>query len=1121
QAFEGIEIKIQKIEEDLAKNEEVISDIKKWVGALAEADSSALSNLVLKAQAQSNLAELVKKGGGVGDGAGQVVETQVEGQGREEEKPREMYEVVPGQNVPVSGSMCQWTSAQGTSSDIDMHKLFDALPFDNPDGGVWKQGWPVTYDANQWKEQKLKIFVVPHTHCDPGWIKTFTDYYKQQTRNIFENMLPQLEKDPRRKFIYAEISYFSLWWDEIDAMKRDRVKKLVDAGRLEIVTGGWVMPDEANTHYFAMLDQLIEGHQWLNGTLGVKPKSGWSIDPFGYSSTMAYLLKRTGFDNMLIQRVHYSIKKELAKQRALEFRWRQQWDQEKTTDMFCHMMPFYSYDIPHTCGPDPKVCCQFDFRRLPGSKYNCPWKVPPVAINDGNVATRAQMLLDQYRKKAQLYKTNVLLAPLGDDFRYDKTDEWDLQMGNYQKLFDYINSNPELGAEGKFGTLSDYFNAVHEAHPSSDFFPSLTGDFFTYADRDDHYWSGYFTSRPFYKHLDRVLEANLRSAEILFSLALGYARKETASNFPSVDLMRLLVMSRRSLGLFQHHDGITGTAKDFVVNDYGKRLLDGINGAKQVIIESAAFLVSTDKAQYKYNAMAPLLDMDETRSTHDSLPVKPTVRLDATFRPVVLYNSLGYKRTQLVRLKVSHARVEVQDPWGNKVHTQLSFIAEVPALGLAVYSVRQVPSSDDVRNHIATTTFLNSKHAPEMKGDLFPVQTSSSPEDFTIKNTVLEATFAGTTGLLKSVKVLATGKVHAANIQFVMYGVRNTKEKSGAYLFLPDGRGTPIVESNPLIRIMRGPIVSEVQVFFQHVHHIVRLINSPGVDGVSLDIHNIVDIRNQGNKEIAMRINTDIANTDRVFFTDLNGFQMQRRQTLDKLPLQANVYPMPSTFFMQDSKSRFSILSGQALGVHLQQQGQVDVMLDRRLNQDDGRGLVQGVLDNRRTPNNFRVMFEDQEIPPQKLQSAVAYPSLLAHQSLLYLTQPVFTMPRSPKRDADAPKFVPSLAPMRQDLPCEIHLLNLRTMQNKDDNPNLKFIPRESTALLLHHQGSDCSFPLHSVSCRPNDGKVTFSDLFRDLTLKDIHETSLTLMHDHEEVLASAQHLVPPMEIKTFRVTLS
>ena len=59
-------------------------------------------------------------------------------------------------------------------------------------------------------------------------------------------------------------------------------------------------------------------------------------------------------------------------------------------------------------------------------------------------------MLDQYRKKAQLYRTNVLLVPLGDDFRYDTVKETKEQYTNYQKIFDYFDNHPELYAKVTF-----------------------------------------------------------------------------------------------------------------------------------------------------------------------------------------------------------------------------------------------------------------------------------------------------------------------------------------------------------------------------------------------------------------------------------------------------------------------------------------------------------------------------------------------------------------------------------------------------------------------------------------------------------------------------------------------
>ncbi len=89
-------------------------------------------------------------------------------------------------------------------------------------------------------------------------------------------------------------------------------------------------------------------------------------------------------------------------------------------------------------------------------------------------------------------------------------------------------------------------------------YPTLSGDFFPYMDGPGGhpYWTGFFTTRPYFKRLERIIESRLRGTDLLsaFSLGAGDWHKTTKP--------------RRDLALFQHHDAITGTSTVAVMNDY-------------------------------------------------------------------------------------------------------------------------------------------------------------------------------------------------------------------------------------------------------------------------------------------------------------------------------------------------------------------------------------------------------------------------------------------------------------------------------------------------------------------------------------------------------------------------
>ncbi len=421
--------------------------------------------------------------------------------------------------------------------------------------------------------------------------------------------------------------------------------------------------------------------------------------------------------------------------------------------------------------------------------------------------------MDQYRKKNQLYNHNVVLIPLGDDFRYTSEAEANAQYENYEKIMKYMNSRPDWNVNIQFGTLKDYFTLVRDKKPQNEM-PVLSGDFFTYADRADHYWSGYFTSRPLYKRLDRTVEYYLRSAEILFSFANLHSLKNKQESFDNV-LYKKLLTARRNLGLFQHHDGITGTAKTVVNNDYGAKLLESIQTSQLIIQKSIELMLSLKSGVNKDE----FLVVDDSRLAHDALTTRNVLKLsDGKPRRVYIFNSNEHKRVDIITIHVDTPFLELYDEkdvlitdsyqvnllWSKEQTDQLylehesdvfELLVQIELNAFEVGSIK-IKSKSDGKAYMVKNKFLTSQSANpaqvnlvnkkfEEKGldkSLIEIVKMSDYESNVIKigaSINFNAVFDAKTGLLKNLVDIKTSEEYKLNIRIVHYGVTNVREKSG------------------------------------------------------------------------------------------------------------------------------------------------------------------------------------------------------------------------------------------------------------------------------------------------------------------------------------------------------
>ncbi|KAK4583933.1 hypothetical protein RGQ29_021880 [Quercus rubra] len=782
-------------------------------------------------------------------------------------------------------------------------------------------------------EGKLNVHLVPHSHDDVGWLKTIDQYYVGSNNsiqgacveNVLDSVVESLLRDPNRKFVFAEMAFFTRWWVEQSEETQETVRKLVDSGQLEFINGGWCMHDEATCHYIDMIDQTTLGHRFIKEQFNYIPRAGWQIDPFGHSAVQAYLLgAELGFDSVHFARIDYQDRAKRKNDKSLEVIWRGSKTFGSSSQIFTNAFPVH-YSPPS------------------GFHFEVNDDYVPVQDNpllyDYNVEKRVNDFINNATFQANVTRTNHIMWTMGDDFRYQYAESWFKQM---DKFIHYVNKDGRVNA--LYSTPSIYTKAKNAANES---WPVKTNDYFPYADRANAYWTGFFTSRPALKRYVRILSGYYLAARQIEYLA------GKRSNGPNTGSLA------DALGIAQHHDAISGTAKQHTTNDYEKRLAFGASETEAAVNVALSCLANNKSRDQRRTpasmfTQCQLLNISYCPPTEEDTPEGKSL-------VVVAYNPLGWNRTDIIKIPVNDANLVVQDSSGNTIEAQYVALDNVTANLRIFYtkaylgqSSKQIPKywllfQASVPPLGWNTYFIsNASGKGEMRNGFLSTMDTPQNETIEIGPGNLKMSFSSTSGQLKRIYNTKTGVDVPTQQSYLWYASSpgdTDPQASGAYIFRPSGPPNIVARSVPL-KVIRGPLVDEVhQQFNSWIYQVTRLYRDKEHAEVEFTIGPI-PVNDSVGKEVITRMTTNMV-TNKVFYTDSNG-----RDFLERIrdyradwplsvnqPVAGNYYPLNLGIYTRDNKSELSVLVDRATGGASIEDGEIELMLHRRTIYDDSRGV--------------------------------------------------------------------------------------------------------------------------------------------------------------------------------------
>lgn len=152
------------------------------------------------------------------------------------------------------------------------------------------------------EEQRIKLYIVPHSHIDMEWYWTMQDVRDRLPELFYDTLLPDMKEDPALTFAQDQACLWNLILEDAKEEERTLIRERIKTGNLEPVGGMYVQPEMQEPCGEALIQQLQTGQRWMEEHLGKRASCAWNIDAFGQINQLPQILLQSGIKHFVFMR---------------------------------------------------------------------------------------------------------------------------------------------------------------------------------------------------------------------------------------------------------------------------------------------------------------------------------------------------------------------------------------------------------------------------------------------------------------------------------------------------------------------------------------------------------------------------------------------------------------------------------------------------------------------------------------------------------------------------------------------------------------------------------------------------------------------------------------------------